>query len=64
MALADKTLVCRDCEQEFLFTIREQEFFQSHGLQGGLTRCPNCRVAQRRDLWGEYKQSRQGEGGR
>ena len=33
MALADKTLVCRDCGQEFVFSTGEQEFYQSHGLQ-------------------------------
>ncbi len=56
MALADKTLVCRDCGQEFVFTTGEQEFYQSHGLQNEPSRCPECRSARRRDRWGGYNQ--------
>lgn len=26
--MTDKTLVCRDCGEEFVFTIGEQEFYQ------------------------------------
>ncbi|HLQ30284.1 MAG TPA: zinc-ribbon domain containing protein [Ktedonobacteraceae bacterium] len=26
MALTDQTLTCRDCNQEFVFTVGEQEF--------------------------------------
>ncbi|HEX6510423.1 MAG TPA: zinc-ribbon domain-containing protein, partial [Chloroflexota bacterium] len=32
MSLMDKTLTCRDCGADFLFTAGEQEFFQSKGL--------------------------------
>ena len=28
----DKTLVCRDCGQEFVFTAGEQEFFAEKGF--------------------------------
>jgi len=28
----DKTLVCEDCKQEFVFTMGEQEFYQEKGL--------------------------------
>jgi CxxC-x17-CxxC domain-containing protein len=52
MALTDKTLTCRDCGQEFTFTVGEQEFYQSHGLQNEPSRCPECRSARRRDRWG------------
>lgn len=54
MALADKTLVCRDCGQEFIFTADEQEFYQSHGLQNEPRRCPECRATKRRDRGGGY----------
>jgi len=33
MALTDKTLTCRDCGNSFTFTVGEQEFYQSRGLQ-------------------------------
>jgi len=59
MALADKTLVCRDCGQEFTFTTGEQEFYQSHGLQNEPGRCPECRTARRKERRGGSGQPRQ-----
>ena len=32
MALEDKTLTCRECGQEFIFTAGEQEFYLSRNL--------------------------------
>ncbi|MBQ7784571.1 MAG: zinc-ribbon domain-containing protein, partial [Clostridia bacterium] len=29
----DKTLTCRDCGQEFVFTAGEQEFYAEKGFQ-------------------------------
>ncbi len=52
MAPADKTLACRDCGQEFTFTVGEQEFFAAHGLQNEPSRCPECRAARRRERQG------------
>ncbi len=48
MALSDKTLVCRDCGQEFVFSAEEQEFYQSHGLQNEPRRCSACRATKRK----------------
>ena len=59
MALTDKTLACRDCGKEFTFTIGEQEFYLSHGLQNEPSRCPECRAARRQDRQGGYNQPRQ-----
>ena len=47
MTLADKSLTCRDCSQEFVWTSGEQEFYQSRGLQNPPSRCPTCRAAHR-----------------
>jgi CxxC-x17-CxxC domain-containing protein len=44
---SEKTLTCRDCGGDFLFTIGEQEFFSSKGLTNEPKRCPNCRVVLR-----------------
>jgi len=44
---ADKTLTCRDCGAEFVFTAGEQEFYQSKGLVNEPGRCPTCRAARR-----------------
>ena len=43
----DKTLVCRDCGKEFVFTASEQQFFADKGFQNDPTRCHECRVARR-----------------
>jgi CxxC-x17-CxxC domain-containing protein len=59
MALEDKTLVCRDCGQEFVFSSGEQEFYQSHGLQNEPSRCPECRTVKRKERFGDSRQPRQ-----
>jgi CxxC-x17-CxxC domain-containing protein len=59
VALEDKTLVCRDCGQEFVFTAGEQEFYQSRGLQNEPGRCPECRTSRRKDRVGGSSQPRQ-----
>lgn len=43
----DKTLVCRDCGQEFTFTAGEQEFFATKGFTNEPARCPECRAARK-----------------
>ena len=47
MSFQDKTLTCRDCGQQFIWTAGEQEFYQSRGLQNAPSRCPSCRAARR-----------------
>jgi CxxC-x17-CxxC domain-containing protein len=39
----DKTLVCRDCGNEFIFTAGEQEFFAEKGFTNEPQRCKVCR---------------------
>ncbi|MBN1071439.1 cytochrome C551, partial [Clostridium botulinum] len=29
--MEDKTIVCKDCGQEFIFTVGEQEFYKEKG---------------------------------
>ena len=43
----DKTLVCRDCGAEFVFTAGEQEFYAEKGFQNEPTRCKQCRNARK-----------------
>ena len=54
MSLTDKTLVCRDCGQEFTFTVGEQEFYASRGLLNEPSRCSECRTARKREGRGGY----------
>ena len=44
----DRTLVCRDCGEAFVFSAGEQSFFASKGLQNDPQRCPSCRAAAKR----------------
>ena len=43
----DKTLTCRDCGAEFVFTAGEQEFYAEKGFQNEPTRCKQCRNARK-----------------
>ena len=43
----DKTLTCRDCGNEFVFSASEQAFFAENGFQNEPSRCPACRAARR-----------------
>ena len=58
MALEDKTLTCRECGQEFVFTAGEQEFYLSRNLMNEPGRCPECRAARRRERNSGYGGSR------
>lgn len=44
----DKTLTCKDCGAEFVFTAGEQEFYAEKGLQNEPQRCKECRIAKKR----------------
>ena len=41
--MEDKTLICQDCGQEFLFTVGEQEFYKEKGFNNEPKRCKACR---------------------
>ena len=45
--LQDKTLVCKDCGAEFVFTVGEQQFYAEKGFTNEPQRCPNCRKARK-----------------
>lgn len=47
MVSRDKTLICRECGREFVFTIGEQDFFASRGFTNEPSRCPECRAARK-----------------
>ena len=39
----DKTLICKECGAEFIFTAGEQEFYQAKGFVNEPQRCKDCR---------------------
>ncbi|GKX67799.1 zinc-ribbon domain-containing protein [Inconstantimicrobium mannanitabidum] len=45
--MEDKTIVCKDCGKEFVFTVGEQEFFKEKGFENDPVRCPECRKARK-----------------
>ena len=43
----DKTIVCKDCGREFVFSASEQEFFAEKGFTNEPVRCRDCRNARK-----------------
>ena len=43
----DKTLVCKECGNEFVFTAGEQEFYAEKGFVNEPQRCKACRDARK-----------------
>ena len=43
----DKTLICKDCGSEFIFTAGEQEFYAEKGFTNEPQRCKACRNARK-----------------
>ncbi|HIS68750.1 MAG TPA: zinc-ribbon domain containing protein [Candidatus Gallacutalibacter stercoravium] len=43
----DKTLICKDCGAEFVFTAGEQEFYAEKGFTNEPQRCKACRDARK-----------------
>jgi len=49
MAFQDKTIVCKDCGSEFVFTAGEQEFYAEKGFENDPVRCKECRNSRKAD---------------
>ncbi|MDP2891949.1 MAG: zinc-ribbon domain-containing protein [Bacillota bacterium] len=47
--MPDKTLICKDCSEEFVFTEGEQSFFKEKGFEKAPVRCPACRRARKQN---------------
>ncbi|MCX7773721.1 MAG: zinc-ribbon domain-containing protein [Clostridia bacterium] len=45
--MADKTLKCKDCGADFIFTEGEQAFYKEKGFENEPQRCPECRRARK-----------------
>ncbi len=43
----DKTLKCKECGADFIFTAGEQEFYAEKGFQNEPQRCKECRIARK-----------------
>jgi CxxC-x17-CxxC domain-containing protein len=49
MNFEDMTLQCSDCGCEFVFTAKEQEFYQEKGFGNPPKRCKICRENRKRE---------------
>ena len=45
--MEDKTLICKDCGNEFIFTTGEQQFYAEKGFTNEPQRCASCRKARK-----------------
>ena len=45
--MSDKTIICKDCNKEFIFTEGEQAFYAEKGFENDPVRCPECRKARK-----------------
>ena len=50
---ADKTMTCKECGSEFVFTAGEQEFYAERGFVNAPQRCKTCRDARKKSDRGE-----------
>lgn len=46
MTEADQTIACRECQKDFVFTLKEQKFYSQEGLEAP-RRCHDCRNSRR-----------------
>jgi CxxC-x17-CxxC domain-containing protein len=44
LTFENKSLACSDCDNSFVFSADEQQFFATKGLLNEPKRCPDCRV--------------------
>ena len=50
--MADKSIRCKDCNQDFTFTESEQAFYKEKGFENEPQRCPACRAAKKQQRGG------------
>ena len=46
---SDKTLNCRDCGEDFVFSASEQEFYAEKGFSNEPGRCIDCRAKRKQN---------------
>ena len=55
----DKTLKCKECGEDFVFSAGEQEFYSQKGFQNEPVRCSPCRQARKKERSAAAAQSRE-----
>ena len=62
MSKKDRTLACSDCGRNFVFTVKDQEFYEERGFSDP-RRCPECRAARKASRTGDRPSGGEGRGG-
>ena len=65
MPLEDRTLTCKDCSEEFVFSVGEQEYFAQNSLRNEPRHCKICRQMSkmRKDDMADMRPPRRAGGG-
>lgn len=50
MEKQDEKIICKDCKKEFVFTVRDQEFYEKMGFTNKPVRCKDCRNAKKQAM--------------
>lgn len=45
--MLDKNITCKDCGSQFVFSVRDQEFYAEKGFENEPQRCRDCRNARK-----------------
>ncbi len=58
MDYQDKTLKCKDCGADFIFSAGEQTFYAEKGFENEPVRCPGCRSQRKQQTMGGSRERR------
>ncbi len=47
MELKDRVIKCKECGENFEFSVKDQKFYQTRGFSNEPKRCPTCRSSRR-----------------
>lgn len=53
--MADKTITCKGCNSDFVFTENEQAFYKEKGFENDPQKCPECRAAKKQQSRGNNR---------
>mmetsp|Transcript_81159 Transcript_81159/g.175403 ORF Transcript_81159/g.175403 Transcript_81159/m.175403 type:complete len:104 (-) Transcript_81159:114-425(-) len=55
---SEKTLKCKDCDCDWVFTVGEQEFYAGKGFENEPTRCKECRKKKKSERYRRNRAAR------
>lgn len=58
MEKQDRTMKCKECGNDFVFTSGEQTFYAEKGFENEPSRCPDCRREKKRQRSANRRDSR------